>query len=46
MESWYPLVIGIIAFLYIHSFNRFAIDGESGIRTHETIRQQILSLPR
>jgi len=24
MESWYPYVIGIVAFLYIQSFNRIA----------------------
>ena len=24
MESWYPFVIGTVAFVYIHSFNRFA----------------------
>lgn len=62
MELWYSLVIGTVAFAYIHLYIRnarqyfesgktqsigdvFAV-GESGIRTHETIRQQILSLPR
>lgn len=24
MESWYPFIIGTIAFFYIHSFNRIA----------------------
>ena len=62
MELWYALVIGTVAFLYIHLYVRnarkyfasektqsisdvFAIGG-GGDRTHETIRQQILSLPR
>jgi len=24
METWYPFVIGAVAFFYIHSFNRIA----------------------
>ena len=62
MELWYAIVIGIVAFVYIHLYIRnarkyfesdktqsirdiFAVGG-SGDRTHATIRQQILSLPR
>jgi hypothetical protein len=44
MEWWYPIVIGSVAFSYVHLFLYNA--GKSGVRTHATIRQEILSLPR
>lgn len=50
MEWWYSIIIGTVAFSYVQLFNynakRYLESGESGDRTHETIRQQILSLPR